>query len=166
MRKVQSGLAWIISGDLVVARTIGELADYLEVSRGTVRRWLRGERIPRPVAIALEHLVGRLASPAWRDFHVDEAGRLWSSNGYAFTPAELEHFSLIMQTNRVLWRVQRDKADSDRENGEAVQGRAADLPPGGDHQRPVAGRDRRLGPRARPRRWLDSRRRYGGVAGD
>lgn len=123
IKKVQPGLVWISNGDLVVDRTVPELAEYLDVSPATVRRWLRGDPLPRAVALALKYLIGRIHSEAWREFHVDQSGRLWSSNGFGFSPGELEHFSLIMQTNRVLWRVQREReAESDRADREAVQG--------------------------------------------
>lgn len=129
IRKVQAGLVWIVDGDVIVARTISELAEYLQITPTTVRRWLRGQPIPRAARLALRHLVGKFHSSEWGDFHVGEDGRLWSRNGFGFTPAELEHFSVIMQTNRVLWRVQREKADpgrADEETGETT-GTAAPL---------------------------------------
>lgn len=104
LKRVQpSGVVWIQHGELMAKREVEELAAWLGVTAQTVRRWCRGDPIPRATQIALCHLLGEISGLP--GFHVDEDGKLWTpTSKRGFTAAELENWSQVHRALEVTRR--------------------------------------------------------------
>lgn len=104
IRRTGPGTCWVIDGPHVRPFTIPALAATLGVTVQTVRRWCRGDPIPRTAELALRFITGALDHPGWRDWRIGPDGRLCAPSGHTWQPVELEGYELLFSTNRVLWQ--------------------------------------------------------------
>ena len=81
--------------------TAEQAAELAGVSIQTAYKWIAGTHPIDPRTKQILHLraFGLLPSEVWKDWHLDEQGKLIAPNGYSFWPGELEGLALLKQLN-------------------------------------------------------------------
>mgnify|MGYP006272243085 FL=1 len=86
---------------------VRQVAELLQISHCTAARWFRKSQTPDPARWKLLEILALGAFPwvGWRGFYVDpQSGRLETPNGYSLTAGELEHYGMVCQERRLLYR--------------------------------------------------------------
>jgi hypothetical protein len=99
-----------------------DAAELAGVSVQTVYKWINGTHPIEPRTKQILHLraFGLLPSPVWKDWHLDEQGKLIAPNGFSFWPGELEALSLLKQLNGELQATVARLTVENREQAQAL----------------------------------------------